>query len=432
MRKSKGSVRIIAIVLAVLMVIGFVAMIVTGLGEAAEAQSLADVRRQIDEANRNLSDLQTQSSDIEEQLDVIRGTLATLRQERGNYDAELDILQEQLELLRQQIQLKEEEIEIYQALILEKENRVILAGEREEEQVELYRERVRAMEERGSLNYIQVVLSARSFSDLLMRIQDVSDIMDHDQRLADELARLREETELYQQELEEERVVLEALLEELEVARAEMQVEEARLERIIADIQARIDAGIIEEQELDEEMERMGNQIAAQMAALGTLTAEEERLIEEARQNSGGTFGTGGGAITPRGPFIWPSATSRITSPFGPRRSPGGIGSTNHRGVDIGAPMGSNIYASADGIVTISGWGRGFGNYIVIRHNINGTTYSTLYAHNSSNSVRVGDAVIQGQVIGLVGSTGNSTGPHIHFEIHRNGVHVDPMIYFVR
>lgn len=131
----------------------------------------------------------------------------------------------------------------------------------------------------------------------------------------------------------------------------------------------------------------------------------------------------GGGS----GYFIWPTpGYTRVSSPFGPRPSPGGIGSTNHGGIDIAAPMGARIVASASGTVTASGWNGGFGNMIIIDH---GDGYRTLYAHNSQNHVTVGQHVTQGQVIGLVGSTGNSTGPHLHFEIHRNGVRVDPLIY---
>ena len=130
------------------------------------------------------------------------------------------------------------------------------------------------------------------------------------------------------------------------------------------------------------------------------------------------------------GTFIWPTpGHTRITSPFGLRPSPGGIGSTNHGGIDIGAPMGAQIVASASGEVTASGWGGGFGNMIIIDH---GNGYRTLYAHNSVNHVTVGQFVMQGQIIGLVGSTGNSTGPHLHFEIIRNGVRIDPMLYLER
>lgn len=126
--------------------------------------------------------------------------------------------------------------------------------------------------------------------------------------------------------------------------------------------------------------------------------------------------------------FLWPTPDSNlVTSPFGPRRSPGGIGSTNHQGIDIGAPFGTPILASAGGVVELSGWNGGFGNYIRIYHS-NG--HHTVYAHNSRNHVRNGDRVVQGQHIADVGSTGNSTGPHVHFEIWVNGTPVDPLPFF--
>ena len=126
--------------------------------------------------------------------------------------------------------------------------------------------------------------------------------------------------------------------------------------------------------------------------------------------------------------FLWPAPDSNlVTSPFGRRPSPGGIGSTNHQGIDIGAAWGTPILASAGGVVEFSAWNGGFGNYIRIYH---GNGHHTVYAHNSRNHVRTGDRVVQGQRIADVGSTGNSTGPHVHFEIWVNGTPVDPLPFF--
>ena len=120
----------------------------------------------------------------------------------------------------------------------------------------------------------------------------------------------------------------------------------------------------------------------------------------------------------------WPSATHLITSRFGPRKSPGGIGSTYHQGIDIGAPMGSPVLASKGGRVTMSGWYGGYGKAVIIDH---GKGWSTIYAHNSSLLAAAGSRVRQGQTIAQVGSTGNSTGPHIHFGLSRNGGYIDPL-----
>ena len=128
----------------------------------------------------------------------------------------------------------------------------------------------------------------------------------------------------------------------------------------------------------------------------------------------------------PTGSFRWP-VSGRITSRFGGRKSPGGIGSTNHKGIDIAAPYGTPVYAADGGIVTYAGWMSGYGYLVRINHNNNG--YETYYGHNSSLTVSVGDRVYKGQQIARVGSTGNSTGNHCHFEVRYNGVAKNPLNY---
>ena len=127
------------------------------------------------------------------------------------------------------------------------------------------------------------------------------------------------------------------------------------------------------------------------------------------------------------GDYIWPCSARYITSPFGKRTSPGGIGSTNHKGVDIGASYGSSIYATKAGTVIVSSYDAGgYGNYVQIDHG--GGNY-TLYGHMSKRLVSVGQTVSQGEVIGLCGSTGASTGPHVHYEIWVNRTRIDPLPY---
>ncbi len=127
----------------------------------------------------------------------------------------------------------------------------------------------------------------------------------------------------------------------------------------------------------------------------------------------------------PTGTFRWP-VTGRITSRFGSRSSPGGIGSTNHKGIDIAAPRGTPVYAADGGTVTYAGWMSGYGYLVRINH---GNGYETYYGHNSSLTVSVGQHVYKGQQIARVGSTGNSTGNHCHFEVRYNGVAKNPLNY---
>ena len=191
------------------------------------------------------------------------------------------------------------------------------------------------------------------------------------------------------------------------------------------------------ERMLDRDREAARERFDAETIALARqhtmLDADCIEAIRELEEQVAASIYPGAGMGIPArqgaGEFVWPSDSStRVTSAFGPRRSPGGVGSTNHRGIDIGARLGTNVLAAASGTVVRSGWSGVFGNVIQINH---GNGYHTLYAHNSVNLVLVGDNVVQGQIIGLVGSTGNATYPHIHFEIIRNGVHIDPMIYFM-
>lgn len=140
-----------------------------------------------------------------------------------------------------------------------------------------------------------------------------------------------------------------------------------------------------------------------------------------------GSGSTGSGAYLGQGGLLWPTDSHQITSYFGGRESPGGIGSTDHRGIDIGAPTGAPIYAAGDGEIISAGWQGGYGNAVGIYH---GNGLATFYAHMSQILAAVGQIVKMGQVIGLIGSTGNSTGPHLHFETSVNGVDVDPGKYF--
>ena len=145
----------------------------------------------------------------------------------------------------------------------------------------------------------------------------------------------------------------------------------------------------------------------------------QEKLAQEAAKGKNSKSNPGG--------YIWPVDSRYITSTVGGRTSPGGVGSTNHKGTDIGrVGYTSPIYASKAGTVIVSTYSRSYGNYVVVSH---GTGNTTLYAHLSKRSVKVGDTVAQGTVLGVTGSTGNSTGPHLHFEITEGGNRVDPLKY---
>jgi len=431
-KQKRKSVQILAIVLAILMVLTLFTGIFASL--RASGRSLAQIDREINEARNQISDLEGRTAGIDAQLGEFAARLSELREQEDTYLQELGLLQEQLEALRARIDITEEQIAIYERMIADKELRLEEAIAREAEQLELYMRRIRAMEERGRISYIQILLTARSFSELITRIHDASEIMAADQRISEALERYRVAVQTYRDELLADQAELEILIAQLERERDALQVEEANMLELIRIIEERIQYNERLYRERQAEREALEAQILAHAQQLGALDAARTEAIRELERQAaaGGNPGGGGMGGAPARPgsgsFVWPSDSSRhVTSGFGPRRSPGGIGSTNHRGIDIGARAGTNVLAAASGYVVFSGWNGGFGNFIQIRH---GNGYYTVYAHNSRNLVTTGQNVVQGQVIGLVGSTGNSTGPHIHFEIIRNGVHVDPMIYF--
>jgi len=430
MQTRNKSVKIVCIVLAVLMVLTLFSGIFASL---AHARNLADIDREINQARGQISDLEGRGEALDSQIAGLGTRLRDLRGQEGSYLEELGVLQEQLAFLEERIALTEEQIEIYEQMIVANEQRLEQAIEREEQQFELYRTRIRTMEERGAISYIQILLGARSFGDLVAKIHDIGEIMAADQRIAEALERYRIAVQAYRDELLADRAELEVLIAQLEADRAELETERAALQRLIDEVTARIRANEVEQATLEAERERIDAQILAHaqdLSALSDARTEAIRLLEQ-QAAQGGNPGGGGmssGARPTSGMFAWPSDTeTRVSSGFGPRRSPGGIGSTFHQGIDIPARHGTNVLAAASGYVTFSGWSGGFGNFIMIRH---GNGYYTAYAHMSANLVSRGQNVVQGQVIGRVGSTGNSTGPHIHFEILTGGRRVDPMLYF--
>ena len=431
--QRRSSVTIIALVMVILMLLGLFAGIFASLN--AQGRSLTDIDREINDTRNQMNDLQERRGPIQNQMAEIAARLTVLRAEEDSYLEELSVLEDQLRLLEEQIALTEEQIDLYKRMVAAKELRVEEAERREAEQLELYIQRIRTMEERGSHNYLQIILRARSFSDLITRIHDAGEIMAADQRIAEALERYRIAVQEYKDDLLADQEELEILIAQLEADQRQLETERAEVERRIRELEARIQAQEVELAELYAEEQRMAAEIDRMTRNLGNLDAARlEALRELERQVAAGNPPgyIGSGARPGTGSFAWPSAhTTRVVSGFGYRIHPISGDRRHHNGIDIAAPgiNGTNVLAAASGVVISSrtGWNGGFGNYVLIQH---AGGYTTLYAHNSANLVSAGTNVVQGQAIARVGSTGSSTGPHIHFEIRLNGRLVDPMRYF--
>lgn len=327
-----------------------------------------------------------------------------------------------------QIQLTQQEIELYNHMIAEKNMEVEEALELELEQLDKYRSRVRAMEENGNLGFLALLLNSSNLGEFLTSADDIGEIMESDRALEDAYIAARENTEAVRAEYEEYKAGIEEVKQDLEGQQAELEaeLEEANLliTRITADIES--NAAILEEFAAAEKQAETN--VANMVIALEKKRLAEEAAAAAAAAAAGGGGGGGGGSAVGTGNFLWPAPTSTyITSRFGLRIHPVTGVQKSHTGTDIGAGAGDNVLAAAPGTVTMASWNGGYGNCVMIDH---GNGYQTLYAHMSSIAVANGTAVAAGTVIGYVGSTGVSTGPHLHFEIWASGSRIDPEQFF--
>ena len=331
-------------------------------------------------------------------------------------------LDERNEYLLEQIRINDEQIVLYDQLIAEKALEVEEAKRLEDEQLQRYRTRVRAMEENGNEGILAMLLNANSVGEFLTAIDDIGEIMESDKLLEDAYIAARKNTEQVKADYEQYKAGLEEKKDALskEKTKLEAQIEEAT--DLIKKIMEDIDANSKELEELKQSQDEAEKRIEQLTAEL----EEQRRREEEARQaaNGGGGGGGGGsysGEIISSGNFIWPVSCTYITSRVGGRIHPISGVYKYHSGMDIGCSYGDAVWASDSGKVIMAGENGGYGNCIMIDHGyVNGDHYYTLYGHLSSIGVKYGQMVSQGEYIGAVGSTGVSTGPHLHFEIRNS------------
>lgn len=273
--------------------------------------------------------------------------------------------------------------------------------------------------ERGDVAYIDVLLAAKSFNDFVERWTDIGYLIAANQRTVRERRVAERAVSNAQHRLEGERVLLTNSVRQQQQDRFELSALAGQRLQLVA---------VAEEQRrlVAQEVIRLENLTAQQEADLEKLIREQQAIEEARRAAARRAAKLAGKPIPPElgapAYFSWP-VSGPITSPFGMRADPFGHGFTMHTGLDIGAPMGATITAAAAGHVILAKWYGGYGNAIIIDH---GGSTVTLYGHCSHIFVSEGQDVQRGQAIGAVGSTGMSTGPHLHFEVRVSGHPVDP------
>ena len=354
--------------------------------EKTEEQLAEEQRKaaQIAALEQKKKEQQAKLKDLEKQISEAKAKKNDVMETKKLLDQRNQLLLEQSEDTQNQIDDAAAQIARYELL--------------EQEQYELFCRQVRSEEERGSLSYLSVLFKASSMSDLLNRMEFVNEVAEYNKML---IAAMKETRENIAEE------------------KAAMEAKEAELGQQQSELQAKLTETTNLMNEYAADQKKLEAIYAAEEKAGKEIAAEIDRLLAESD------------VVPSNEGFIWPVNTSKkISSPIGNRVAPGGFGSTNHKGVDIcNVGFTSSVFAVKSGKVLLtntSGYGGGYGNYVVIDH---GGGVTTLYAHMSVVKVSEGQMVSQGTVLGITGSTGASTGPHLHYEVRINGVYQNPLNY---
>lgn len=342
----------------------------------------------------------TYAADYDQQLEEARKEQAELEKKIEAIQADKDKALEQKALMDQRNDRLRKQVSLVQKQSDETTARIKELKAQEEEQYELFCKQIRQEEERGPVSYWSVIFKATSFADLLGRMDFINEVMEYDRNVMEQLRATREQLAVDQEALEEQKA-------ELISTQQEMEEQIAAAEALIKEYES-TEAGMQAMHEQAEEDE-----------------ARILELIKKANsQNSGSSGGSSGNAGV--GGYIWPTNSTRyVTSPYGYRICPF-HGKEYHNGADIGAPYGSPVLAPKSGTVIQAGWNGGYGISVMIDHH---DGIVTLFGHMCDWNVSEGQQVVQGQVIGWCGSTGNSDGPHIHYTMYKNGAAIDPLPY---
>ena len=367
-----------------------------------------------------IDELERKKEAIEEKVEEKQAVVDELEEKQAGVLEQKKALDERNDYLYEQLNINAEQIALYNELIAQKAREVDAAKAKELEQLERYRRRVRAMEENGQADFLAMLLNANSLGEFLTAIDDIGEIMESDKLLEDAYIAARENTERVKADYEQYKATLEAKKEELNTEKTRIEAEINEAAELLEKIKGDIDTYSEELAELEQAQKDAEELIEKKIAEL-----EEQRRREE-EAAAAAAAGGGGGGYNSDGPiasgnFIWPCACTYITSRVGGRIHPISGVYKYHSGMDIGCQYGDAVWASDSGTVILAGENGGYGNCVMIDHGfVNGDHYYTLYGHLSAIYVSYGQSVSQGETIGAVGSTGVSTGPHLHFEIRNS------------
>ena len=391
-------------------------LILSLVPQKVDAASSSAIQQQINQLQKDQQELQNEINALKAQQ---KENLNDIKDMVG----QKSVIEQQVGLLHQQVDLINEQIIAFTLLIADKQLEVEAAEKRVEELNKRHKERIRAMEEDGSVSYWSVLFQANSFSDFLDRMNMIQEIAASDRRRLAEMREAAEELAEAQKTLLEEKAALEDVKAELAVKQAEQEEKSLEANNLLQQLLSKGD----EYQNLLEQQEK-------EMADMKDLLEKAKLDLEEAKYQEYlaylATMPTGGGKVSyDKDGIAWvvPCSYKRVSSPWGMREHPVLGGQKFHHGVDLATPCPNKIVASRGGVVTVAEYRSDYGYYVMIDH-LDG--YLTLYAHMCKMpDVTVGQVVTAGEVIGCIGTTGYSTGNHLHFSIYYNWESVNPMLY---
>lgn len=382
MKHQKKILAVLAILLAALMLLPTISMIFTSAGAVTQ---------------KDINNLKNEAASLERERRNLNSQLSALKGDLNNAYNRKKLVEQEINVVNDQIANTENLIAQYDQLIAQEEVNLANAKDAEATHFENFCQRVRVMEEQGTVSYWQILFNAASFTDLLDRAMMISETVEYDNAVMASLEQARIDVETAKANLEAARVEQVDAKTALDAQKVELSTKETEIKGLLRTLEAEKDEYESEIHALDRQIEAMDAEIAKKQKELEAQIAASQIQIN---------YGSG---------YIWPlDGCYVITSLFGPRYHPitGKYG--NHGGTDVRASYGTKIKAARGGVVMTSEYHWSYGNYVIVVHD-NGT--STLYAHMSKRAVKAGQTVTQGQVVGYVGSTGSSTGNHLHYEL---------------
>ena len=385
---------------------------VTALPIPAQAATSAEIQKELDALDAKNDEIQTQINAVRSKYNANYDQMSDIVARKEAIDQEIALLNTKLENINAQISA-------YSQFIADIQDELDVSEETLQQLSDQYRERVRAMEEQGGLTYWQVIFQANSFTDLLDRLAIVEEISAADQRHLQEMRIAADLVEANRLNLSAEKRQLESTREELAATQAELEEKRGESDGLLIELEAK-----------QEEYQAMLDESEALQDELMDQIAKKEAELSKAKYNENlKKLALQGQNPPSNASWMTPVSGYTITSAFGMRLHPVLGYNRMHNGIDMACSQGTPIYATRAGTVTTASYqAGGAGYYVSINH---GDGFSSIYMHMTNYVVSSGQSVSQGQLIGYVGSTGISTGPHLHFGISYAGTYVNPLAYIL-